>query len=308
MTLRAVAPGPLATVQDQGRTGFRGFGVPTSGPFDRPSAAIANALAGNRPGTAVVELSCFGGIYEIANSVQALWLALGGASMAARVDIPNAEQQVLTIPCAFPLRFGERLVLGPCVSGYRTYLAVSGGWLTPETLGSRCDESPLTAGKLLPCRSSPRVPNLFTELGRIDELECPIRFIAGPDETEIDTKTLEAAKFVIDLNSDRMGVRLRGPSIATTLAADRLSSPVTPGTIQIAGGQPIILGPACGTMGGYPSAGHILSVDLDRVGQLRPGSVVQFERIGYQEAWRIDREARAQLAKTVLRLTTAVGL
>ena len=53
MSLRAIAPGPSATVQNGGRFGFREFGVPVSGPFDRVSAAIANALLGNAIDAAV---------------------------------------------------------------------------------------------------------------------------------------------------------------------------------------------------------------------------------------------------------------
>ena len=77
-TLRVVAPGPLATVQDRGRVGYRDRGVPQSGPFDAWSAAVANALAGNPPGVAVVELTGFGGTFEAEEIVD---LAIAGAAM-----------------------------------------------------------------------------------------------------------------------------------------------------------------------------------------------------------------------------------
>ena len=68
----------------------------------------------------------------------------------------------------------------------------------------------------------------------------------------------------------------RGRPSSSRRSRDRLSAPVAPGAIQVAGGQLIILGVACGTMGGYPHVAHVISADLDRVGQLCPGDQVVF--------------------------------
>ena len=48
-TFRVVFAGPHVTVQDAGRPGLMGFGVPASGPMDRKSFALANAVLGNPP-------------------------------------------------------------------------------------------------------------------------------------------------------------------------------------------------------------------------------------------------------------------
>ena len=77
-------------------------------------------------------------------------------------------------------------------------------------------------------------------------------------------------------------------------APERLSTPVAPGAIQVAGGQLIVLGVACGTMGGYPHIAHVISADLDRLGQLKPGDLLQFRRVTLEEARRLDRETRIQ--------------
>ncbi|MDR4442493.1 biotin-dependent carboxyltransferase family protein, partial [Bacillus cereus] len=56
-----------------------------------------------------------------------------------------------------------------------------------------------------------------------------------------------------------------------------LSSPVTFGTIQVPnGGQPIILIADRQTTGGYPRMGNIISGDLPRLAQLKPGDYVSF--------------------------------
>ena len=302
--LRAIAPGPATTVQDGGRFGFRAFGVPISGPFDRVSAAIANALVGNAAGAAVLELNGFGGIYE-AESDAAIGLA--GASMAARIERRDRPGRALVIPCATMLRRGDRLILGAAAMGFRLYLAASGGLLTAEILGSRSDERPIVAGDLLRAVSS-RTAERRTFLGQIAADHSPLRYVDGPEGSLLGSATLERREYQIGRESDRMGVRLEGERIAIDSPIDRLSTPVAPGAIQLAGGLPIVLGPACGTMGGYPHVGSILSADLDRIAQARPGSVVRFCRVPIEEAWGIDRQYRAELASLAMRLAAAAGL
>jgi antagonist of KipI len=74
--------------------------------------------------------------------------------------------------------------------------------------------------------------------------------------------------------------------------------------VQIAGGQAIVLGVSCGTMGGYPHVAHVISADLDRVGQLRPGDSIRFERVTLDEARRIDRLERQARTDRLRRWTT----
>ena len=50
--LEVLEAGGIATVQDGGRTGWRCFGVPSSGPMDFFAFQAANMLAGNSPDTA----------------------------------------------------------------------------------------------------------------------------------------------------------------------------------------------------------------------------------------------------------------
>ncbi len=86
---------------------------------------------------------------------------------------------------------------------------------------------------------------------------------------------------------------------------DRLSAPVAPGAVQVAGGQLIVLGVACGTMGGYPHVAHVISADLDRLGQLRPGDVIRLHRVGLDEARGADRAMRRERRALLNRVATA---
>jgi antagonist of KipI len=67
-------------------------------------------------------------------------------------------------------------------------------------------------------------------------------------------------------------------------------------------GQPIVLLGDCGTIGGYPRIGHVASVDLPRLAQLRPGETMRFVPAALAEA---DRRACARNAR-VARIALAI--
>jgi antagonist of KipI len=104
-----------------------------------------------------------------------------------------------------------------------------------------------------------------------------------------------------------MGIRLEGDPVVFPADSDRLSTPVAPGAIQVAGGQLIVLGVACGTMGGYPHIAHVISADQDCLGQLKAGDFVQFHLIAVEEARRLDQEARTQRRLLTTRLALVAG-
>ena len=131
MGLVVINAGLCGTVQDLGRTGYRAWGVAVGGAFDRGSAALANALLGNPPDGAVLELTLIGGTFEARTP---LGLALAGAPMTATIFSRGGRRHPLAIPQSFPLHRAERLVLGGTARGVRTYLAVLGGWRTPLVL------------------------------------------------------------------------------------------------------------------------------------------------------------------------------
>jgi len=59
-----------------------------------------------------------------------------------------------------------------------------------------------------------------------------------------------------------------------------VSDAVVPGDIQILGdGTPIVLMRDHQPTGGYPRIATVVSADLDRFAQLRPGSPVRFEPV-----------------------------
>lgn len=124
-----LASGFLTTVQDEGRRGFRAFGMPWAGAMDRYALAAANLLAGNPPGAAVLEMTMTGGSFRFE---EAAYVALCGADMGAALEGAMAGNWV-----AFPVASRETLSFGPAARGCRAYLAVRGGIDVPVVLGSR---------------------------------------------------------------------------------------------------------------------------------------------------------------------------
>lgn len=283
--------GVQTTVQDLGRPGYREWGVPVSGAFDAIAHRLANALLGNAPTDATLEMTLVGGTYQ---AEQRLALALAGAAADARVERAGAEPRALRIPQSFTLNAGESLRVGGMARGARCYLGVSGGWQTPQVLGSRSTELPIRACATLPCTSATTAARRPAEPLGFDPDDAVIHILDGPDASAVDARDPWAgATYRIQNDASRMGLRLEGPRVELTTDPDRLSGPVCPGTIQIAGGQPIILGIACGTLGGYPHVAQVISADVWRLGQLRPGAEIRFQRISLSAARERDQRERA---------------
>jgi Allophanate hydrolase subunit 2 len=84
----------------------------------------------------------------------------------------------------------------------------------------------------------------------------------------------------------------------TSASVSIVSEPVAPGNVQIpADGRPILLLREQ-TLGGYPSIATVISADLWRVGQARPGDTVRFVRVGLAEGQCIAGQWRDFLDQT----------
>ena len=302
MGLIVIDSGFWTTVQDAGRVGYREWGVPTGGAFDRGAADLANALVGNGSECAGLELTLRGGIFEALSSVG---IALAGAPIEASVVAPDGRPRRVHMPSSCALRAGERLVLGRMLEGARTYLAVRGGFQTPLRMGSRSAEQPLRRGDFLPTSAATLPTRHPNEPTWSSPAAQPFRIIKGPeDRAMIASDFWMQGRFRVGSRSNRMGLRLEGPPLELTSPPDRLSAPVAPGAIQVAGGQLIILGVACGTMGGYPHVAHVISADLDRVGQLSPGDQVLFRPVALAEAKKLDHAARLAHRALLVRIAS----
>ena len=129
MSITVLNPGLLTTVQDQGRTGYQQFGVSVSGVMDPRSAALANILAGNDQGEAVLECTMMGPQlrFDRANVV-----AITGGDLGPTLDgkpLPGYQ--------AVAVRAGQLLKFTAPKAGCRCFIAFAGGLDIPLTMGSR---------------------------------------------------------------------------------------------------------------------------------------------------------------------------
>ena len=82
-----------------------------------------------------------------------------------------------------------------------------------------------------------------------------------------------------------MGMRLDGPNLENSVNTNIKSEGLIRGIIQVpADGKPIILLSDHGTIGGYPKIAVVISADLDKVGQLNPGTKIRFKEVSLAEA------------------------
>ena len=288
-------PGFFTTVQDTGRPGYREWGVPLGGAFDRASADLANALLGNPLTGALLELTLRGGVYLAACP---LALAMAGAPMEAKVVGSKAAERVVWIPSSFSIEEGEQLILGRTLAGARTYLAVRGRMANSSAPGEPFFGTAHPRRRFTPCRAGnhPDSPPKRLDLGYHRPQS---RFASSmvPTAGEIPGLMIRSgpiAGFASARRAIAWGCASKAIRVKIVGAAERLSAPVAPGAVQLAGGHLIILGVACGTMGGYPHIAHVISADLHRLGQLKPGDLLGFQQVTLDEARFLDKEARTR--------------
>jgi len=213
--------------------------------------------------------------------------------METVIESREREPRRLSIPLCCTLGAGETLRVGGTPVGARTYLAVRGGWLTSRELSSRSHEVPIQAGQVLAAAPSETLVRHPLPPVSSENERGLLRVLDGPDvEQALDFEEWLRGSFQVGTQANRMGLRVVGPALTLKSGPERTSMPVAPGAIQVAGGQLIILGVACGTIGGYPHVAHVISADLDRLGQLRPGDLIRFSRVELDAARRIDDENR----------------
>ena len=301
--LKILSCGPGTSIQDRGRRGWLRFGIASSGAADMLALSAANMLVGNSANCEAIELVLMGGAFEVTDG--AARMALAGARMPIRVDgaaIPDHT--------SFVLKPGQRLEIDFAPEGVYAVLAVQGGFDIPIVLGSKSwhrragigglNGKPLGAGSL--------VPLLLQQPGSSDQLALkpipltsdePLRVVLGPQQSFITAggiATFLEEPFVISHEVDRMACRLAGPKIELASGFNIVSDGIVSGSVQVPGsGHPIVMLADRQTVGGYPKIATIVSADLRRLVQARPGQTVRFTAVTIEEA-----EASARFNATAI--------
>jgi len=293
LSVRVERPGMLSLVEDAGRIGFGGIGVPRAGGADPFSLLLSNRLVGNDDGAAVIEATGAGPTLKV-----------GGGAHAAVVGDVEVRVEGRTVPpnSVLPLAAGQVLEVGTVRKGLRAYVAFSGGIEVPQVLGSRSTDTlsglgggPLRLGDVVALRA-PRRPR-----GRLGGPPWWIgrevlRVVLGPEELEQDQLArLVGTTFEVVADSDRVGVRLLGGPVHPQARAIASRATVT-GAVQVPpDGAPIVLLCDHATVGGYPVVASVISADLGALGQLRPGARLRFEVVSHADA----RNALAEVERAL---------
>ena len=306
MSIKVLRPGLLTTIQDHGRHGFQRVGLCPGGAMDPVALALANALVGNPPDEAALEVTVIGP--ELLFERDTLVAVCG-----AEFDGFPHNRPVFAAA-------GTRFNVGRAARGARAYIAVAGGFAVEPVLGSRSTYLPghfggfqgraLKHGDVLPLRDSAAAKR-FASLRKTRDGTVKWSVPPGtlPDREPILVHVIEGQHFAsFDSNSqraffdtvwrvapdsNRMGFRLSGPPLGRPQADEILSGPTCLGSVQVPpSGVPIALMADHQTTGGYPRIAEIASADVARLAQLAPGGKVHFAKCSLEIAGELRKHAR----------------
>jgi antagonist of KipI len=293
LILEVLDAGYHTSVQDLGRWGYRGHGVPTGGAADLLALRVANELVGNPPDAAGLEFVNPGPVLRCSGPCTV-------AVFGAWTEFPRGRAEKVRRNGLVDLRVVR--------CGRYGYLAVRGGIQVPQILGSRSTDTRAgwggLEGRIL--RKGDRLP--VGKEGVIEPIwgvtagfrqrydpEQPVRFVRDEHWTCSFAGAREYA-LRVEGPSDRMGVRLTGPVVSPAPDPRHPSLPVFPGSIQVpTTGKALILLADAQTLGGYPVMGRVISADLHRVAQALPGTELRLVPVTLATAW----EALASLERSI---------
>ncbi|MFD2206504.1 biotin-dependent carboxyltransferase family protein [Kiloniella antarctica] len=303
--LKIISPGIVSSIQDQGRRGYAGFGVPRSGAADSVAMQIGNALVGNDPFVPAIEFRFLGP--KVVAEKGRLRLGLAGNITAELTLAENGEKQSLSSWQTVNLNEGDVLSVSSLESGATGYLTVEGGIeLTPilesystyarAKLGG-VNGLPLQAGDKITAKLDASRDGMEKIVNLPPNLDVKkVRVMLGPQEdyfTESEIGKFSNEVYKVSPDVDRMGIRMEGVELLPRpeKGSDLISDGLVPGSIQIPGsGQPIILFVDCQTIGGYPKIATVITADLPVLGQLVPGDNIRFELVSLSQAQAALRE------------------
>ncbi len=302
--IEVLAPGVQTTLQDwPGRTGLWRVGVPPSGPMDDRSFRLGNVALGNPEGTPGLECTLVGPRLRFGEPATVI---VCGADAEPTLDgEPVACWRPLSLTAGAELDIGR---LG--ARGLRAYLLFAGGLAAPMYLGSaatftlggfggltgralrkgdRLSVSPVT-------EPLPRQPRAVPEADRPQLTHSWILAVAeGPHGdaeffTAADIEAFYGSAWEVHFNSARTGVRLSGPQPhwarpdggeAGLHPSNIHDTPYSVGAADFTGDVPILLGPDGPSLGGFVCPATVLRRERWKLGQLRPGDTLRFERAGH---------------------------
>tara|TARA_B100001750_G_scaffold207621_1_gene186083 strand:+ start:77 stop:988 length:912 start_codon:yes stop_codon:yes gene_type:complete len=299
MSISILKSGVQTTIQDIGRYGYSHFGISSSGAADQFSFRLGNIIVGNSEELASIEMTLLGGDFKFNSDAV---IAITGSSFNASLD-----SQEIPYNQSIHVKKNQILSVGITKGGARSYLSVKGGIKTESYLNSKTTHvmsgmggfmgRPLKKGDILEIDENNKI-NITNIPNNLDEINTSIiRINNGLQSSYFSDLTWDAftsKMFIVSEVFSRMGIRLKGNPIHSSKGNEILTEGIPLGAIQVpGGGEPIISFVEHQTTGGYPKIANVISADLCKVGQLKPGDKFQFELISFEDAeiLRLEQEA-----------------
>lgn len=280
--VKIIKPGFYTNIQDLGRHGFQHYGVPISGAMDQNASQLANALLNNNRKDAVMELTMTGPSLQFYKNAN---ICVCGADMT-----PKLNDRLISMNSVIPIKKGDILSFGKLNSGFRAYLAISGGFQTVEIMNSRSMfDNISTETKLLKNdeinyleHQEPSIrPNSKIRQGVFSHESDSIDVFKGPEFEFLSRSqrdVLSFQKFTVSKYNNRMAYQLE--ERLQNIIKPIITSMVLPGTVQLTpSGQLIILMRDCQTTGGYPRILQLSDSAINKMAQKTTSNYFRFKLI-----------------------------
>lgn len=310
--------GAYTLVQDLPGRPAVGKGIPHAGPMDPLTFQLANILAGNARATAALEITLSGPELRFVGPAV---VALCGPALEATVD--GAAFPLWTRRY---MRAGEVLKIGKVTGGgCRAYLAIYGGLPSvADYFGSKSTSPAVGIGGYQGRQLAPGdlletvavIPESLVASATEGRLSIPeslrpaytnewtIKAMVGPHDDGYllpeDIRMIYDTVWKVSHNASRSGIRLVGPvpQWARKDGGEGGSHPSNLveygypiGALNWTGDDPCIFPVDCPNFGGFVSSTTIIRAEWWKMGQLKAGDRLQYERVSLEDAL----EARVRL-------------
>ena len=296
------------TIQDSGRNHMYHEGIAISGAIDQRNYKLSNKIVNNHLSEAVIEFAYQGPLLKLKNGK--INFSITG-NIFFKIIRKNLKVENGTCYKNYILEEEDQLDIISTKNTVYGYLSVNGGFQIEKfwnsySINTKANIGPNNGKKYsIKDKIFIKESNLQkikeVELNYSESSDSVIRVIKGTNFDYFSTKSQNIffnQEFSISKFADRMGIRLSGCKLENIVSTNIKSEGVVRGVIQVpADGNPIIMLSDHGTIGGYPKIGVIISADLDRVGQLTPGSIINFKEVSLEEAQNIFKAYKDETNK-----------
>jgi len=286
------------TIQDKGRNHLYHVGIAVSGAIDQRNFILSNKLVENQLNEAVVEFAYQGPLLKLKNA--RINFAISG-DIFFKIIRKNLEVEDGKCYKSYILDEDDQIDIISTKKSTYGYLAVNGGFDLNKTWGSYSINTKANIGPNDGKKYSlnDKIFIIKKDINNLNKKNINynystdniIRIIKGTNFDYFSKDAIDKffkEDFLITNLVDRMGIRLKGPKLENIVNTNIKSEGLVKGVIQVpADGNPIIMLSDHGTVGGYPKIGVVIAADLDLIGQLTPGTKINFKQVSLEEAQNI---------------------